>query len=70
MTKINHRHNSLFPARRTSAAFDSASKCELAYLDAVSHMQAERLRYGKSTTLTQFIYEQAPKRRDPNGGSR
>ena len=68
MTKINHRQAHALPARRTSSAYESAQALELAYLDASLHIQAEQrtLRYGKSTTLSQFVYTQTPR----NGGSR
>jgi hypothetical protein len=42
MTKINHRENSLHPARRTTAAYDSVELATLAYLDAQFHMATSR----------------------------
>ncbi len=65
MTKINHR---LFTIpRRSPAAYDAAPQRELAYLDATTQMQLEGVRYGKHTTLSQFVYTQDKPRR---GGSR
>ena len=79
MTKVNHRHNSLSPARRTGAAFDSASQRELAYLDAMVHIATDQYRHrnqhhrlcsARETNRTQFVYELPAKRDSRNGGSR
>jgi len=42
MTKINHRSNSLHPARRTAAAYDSLELATLAWLDASRHIATSR----------------------------